>query len=75
MVRVPLVVCEGFAGGTPNIEKLIYFLSILMNVEYKVISIKLFINIKILRNNFDLLFCFLYCYDTMPFASTQHVNA
>ena len=25
VVRVPLVVREGFAGGTPSIQKLIYF--------------------------------------------------
>ena len=46
-----------------------------MNVKCKVISIKFFIKIKIFRNNFDLSCLFLYCYDTMPFASTQHVDA
>ena len=76
MVRVPLVVREGFTGGTHNIQKLIYFfLSKLMNVKCKVISIKFFIEIKILRSNFNLLCLFLYCYDTMPFASMQHVGA
>ena len=49
VVRAPLVVRVGFAGGTPNIQKLFYFLSILMNVKYKVISIKLFVKIKKLQ--------------------------
>ena len=77
MVRVPLALREGFAGGTPDIQKLIYFFSIglLMNVKYKVISIKLFIKINILSNNFDSLCLFLHCYDTLSFASTQHVGA
>ena len=44
-----------------------------MNVKYIFIFIKLFIKIKILRNNLVYYVCFLHCYDTMPFASTQHV--
>ena len=43
---------EVFAGGTPN---RFIFLSTLMNVKYKVISVKLFIKLKILRSNFNLL--------------------
>ena len=41
------------------------------NVKCKVISLKFSIEIKILRNNFNLLCLFLYCYDAMLFAPTQ----
>ena len=46
-----------------------------MNMKCKAISITPFKKIKILRNNFDLLRLFLYCFNTMPLASTQHVDA